>query len=73
MQQLPILRLELCAAVLLAKLCGKATLAFTLPSINPSSGQISALCLRGSKDRTASETHLWATGLAPSKKTHLQL
>ena len=42
MQQLPILRLELCAAVLLAKLCGKATLAFTLPSINPSNGQIPA-------------------------------
>jgi hypothetical protein len=43
----------------------------TLPSINPSYGQIPALCSRGSKDRPASERHLWATGLPSSKKTHL--
>jgi hypothetical protein len=42
----------------------------TLPSFNPSSGQIPALWLCGSKDHPASERHLCATVLSPSKKTH---
>jgi len=50
-----------------AQLCRKTT----LPSINPSYGQIPALCSRGSKDHPANERHLCATGLPPSKKTHL--
>jgi hypothetical protein len=62
--------LELLAAVLLARLCIKSTLVFNI-AINPSCGQIPALCLHGSKYRISSERRLLATGLLPSKKIHL--
>jgi hypothetical protein len=54
LKQLSVPRLELHAAVLLSKLCRKTTLAFYI-AINPSYGQIPALCLHGSKDSPASE------------------